>query len=288
MDTEQSASPLFSDGERRGVHKVEKLDVEDEDARAQRLESIFMKLSSGGATRSAFASGLPNFQFDFGERKTWAVEPPSELLSRVQAFLPQMEASNAILAQRVKVNPTSVDMEHIEDGEQRYIEMNLGLGVFDMKPKGESGKRDRDTEMTDSSASSSSSSSSSFSSSSSSSNSSEDSDSATDAESDSDIDSEEILSSFIPSSFLSRTSSSSSSSSSNSTPATAAATNTSTNPSSFPGGKPRVHRMIRPLPRRYVSLALADESNSDAKPKPSPSIVVLSETVNSDSSMESQ
>ncbi|KAF5357454.1 hypothetical protein D9757_011602 [Collybiopsis confluens] len=287
MDTEQSASPLFSDGERRGVHKVEKLDVEDEDARAQRLESIFMKLSSGGATRSAFASGLPNFQFDFGERKTWAVEPPSELLSRVQAFLPQMEASNAILAQRVKVNPTSVDMEHIEDGEQRYIEMNLGLGVFDMKPKGESGKRDRDTEMTDSSASSSSSSSSSFSSSSSS-NSSEDSESDTDSESDSDIDSEEILSSFIPSSFLSRTSSSSSSSSSNSTSATAAATNTSTNPSSFPGGKPRVHRMIRPLPRRYVSLALADESNSDAKPKPSPSIVVLSETANSDSSMESQ
>jgi len=51
------------------------------------------------------------------------VKPPTELLSRVQAFLPQMEASNAILAQRAREDPNSVDIEHIPDRMDQYIEM---------------------------------------------------------------------------------------------------------------------------------------------------------------------
>jgi len=56
------------------------------------------------------------------------LDPPNstKLLSRVQAFLPQLEASNAILAQ---ADPKSVDIENVPEGAQ-YIEMNLGLGVF--------------------------------------------------------------------------------------------------------------------------------------------------------------
>lgn len=45
------------------------------------------------------------------------------VLSRVQAFLPQLEASNEILAQRAREDPNSIDIEHIPDGVDQYIEM---------------------------------------------------------------------------------------------------------------------------------------------------------------------
>ena len=45
------------------------------------------------------------------------------VLSRVQAFLPQMEASNAVLAQKVQADPASVDIENIAEGAEQYIEM---------------------------------------------------------------------------------------------------------------------------------------------------------------------
>jgi len=223
---------VSSEGARQNM-KLERLEVEDEDARVTRLQSIFEKLNSTTSS-SGFvgnALGMSNVQFDFGERKTWAVEPPSELISRVQAFLPQMEASNVILTQRVEADPQSIDMEHIEDDAAQYIEMNLGLGVFDMKPKRQSG--DEDTEMIDSSSASSSSS---------------DSDSGSDSESDSDLDSEEILSSFIPSSLLSRSPPSFDSISSD-------------------GEKKKAPRMICPLPKRTRSSATQSR----------PNIVVLSE-----------
>jgi hypothetical protein len=239
-------------------HKVEMLEVEDEDSRTQRLQSLFEKLNSSSSSSGSIPMkmGISDFQFDLGERKTWAVEPPSELFSRVQAFLPQLEASNAILAQRAEADPKTIDMEYVEDNAKQYIEMNLGLGVFDMKPKGQSG--DHDTEMSDS-LSSSSSSLSSLNSSSSSSDSSSDSDTDS-SDSDSDLDSEEILSSFLPSSLLSRTFSSGSGSSQS---------------SSDSDGKQRATRLMRPLPRRNGSLVT----------QPRPSIVVLNET-NQESPME--
>lgn len=242
------------EGARQG-RKAEILEMEDDDARVRRFQSIFEKLNSGSTPSSVPSRnglGMPNFQFEFGERKTWAVEPPSELLSRVQAFLPQMEASNAILTKRAEADPQSVDMEQVEDGAERYIEMNLGLGVFDMKPNGQSGNQD--TEMTDCSSSASSSSSLTSSSSSDSS----------DSDSDSDLDSEEILSSSIPSSLLSRS------------PKSASSSFDSIRSSDSDGIKKRVHRMIRPLPKRSGSSASG----------PRPSIVVLNETPNHGSQME--
>ena len=95
------------------------------------------------------------------------------VLSRVQAFLPRLEASNVLLAQRVKEDPSSVDIEHISTGMEQYIEMvrpsriladswpilsliqNLGLGVFEDRSK----KREtpnEDSEMSNSFSSSSS------------------------------------------------------------------------------------------------------------------------------------
>jgi len=42
------------------------------------------------------------------------------VLSRVQQFLPEIEQSNAELSQR---DPRSIDIEHIEETDERVIEM---------------------------------------------------------------------------------------------------------------------------------------------------------------------
>ncbi|KAF9209651.1 hypothetical protein BGZ49_002445 [Haplosporangium sp. Z 27] len=66
------------------------------------------------------------------ERKTFKVQ--SNLLSRLEDFLPKIKEANAQLDQKLKEDPKSVDIENVdeESGEQ-YIEMDLGLGVFDLK-----------------------------------------------------------------------------------------------------------------------------------------------------------
>jgi hypothetical protein len=49
------------------------------------------------------------------------------VLSRVQAFLPTLQASNALLVQRAQADPKSVDIEHIDEGMEQYIEMVCSL-----------------------------------------------------------------------------------------------------------------------------------------------------------------
>ncbi|KAK0239327.1 hypothetical protein EDD85DRAFT_951528 [Armillaria nabsnona] len=129
---------------------VEKLEVEEEDARIKRIEAVMHKLNTASDLRPPPTAAKP---FDFGERRTFAVDPPSELLSRVQAFLPQIEASNAILTQRVELDPKSVDIEHITEGTDQYIEMNLGLGVFEHRKDVQSQQQNLDFQMAVSSSS---------------------------------------------------------------------------------------------------------------------------------------
>jgi hypothetical protein len=43
-----------------------------------------------------------------------------QVLARVRAFLPQMEASNAVLSQ---ADPRSVDIENVTEADHQYIEM---------------------------------------------------------------------------------------------------------------------------------------------------------------------
>ncbi|KAF9401222.1 hypothetical protein BGX21_002359 [Mortierella sp. AD011] len=66
------------------------------------------------------------------ERKTFKVE--SNLLARLEDFLPKIKEANAQLDKKLKEDPKSVDIENVDEksGEQ-YIEMDLGLGVFDLK-----------------------------------------------------------------------------------------------------------------------------------------------------------
>ncbi|KAF9406924.1 hypothetical protein BGZ94_002897 [Podila epigama] len=66
------------------------------------------------------------------ERKTFRIK--SDLLARLEDFLPKIRDANAELDQKLKEDPKSLDIENVdeESGEQ-YIEMDLGLGVFDLK-----------------------------------------------------------------------------------------------------------------------------------------------------------
>ncbi|KAJ2852521.1 hypothetical protein IWW36_000149 [Coemansia brasiliensis] len=63
--------------------------------------------------------------------KTYRVEPPSELLTRLHAFLPQIAKANKELGK----DSSKLNMENVGEDDPQYIEMDLGLGVFDMKPK---------------------------------------------------------------------------------------------------------------------------------------------------------
>ncbi|KAJ1732833.1 hypothetical protein LPJ72_003202 [Coemansia sp. Benny D160-2] len=75
-------------------------------------------------------------------RKTFRVEPPSALLSRLQSFLPQIAEANKKLKDDMAEDPSKVDIENVDDSANQYIEMDLGLGVFDMKPKKKSNPED--------------------------------------------------------------------------------------------------------------------------------------------------
>ncbi|KAJ7595909.1 hypothetical protein C8J56DRAFT_923563 [Mycena floridula] len=138
---------------------------EDEAQRMARIETLLQGLSNsscqqalfektaGDRVQAAFESGhtTTNFDlsnkgiFDFGNRVTWAVEPPTELLSRIRTFLPQLEVANAVLAQR---DPKELNIEYLGEGQTQYVEMDLGLGVFESNPS-----RDVDMLSSDSSSS---------------------------------------------------------------------------------------------------------------------------------------
>ncbi|KAI0699780.1 hypothetical protein C8T65DRAFT_659104 [Cerioporus squamosus] len=134
---------------------TEVLDIEDEEQRHERIHGLFTRLNASAPPPSdaGIQAARP---FDFGDRSTFAVQPPLQLLSRVQAFLPELAASNADLLRRAKEDPTSVDIENVNEEDPQYIEMNLGLGVFEQRGEAPPGipvadvDLDRDVQMSSS------------------------------------------------------------------------------------------------------------------------------------------
>jgi len=114
------------------------LEVESEEERESRIQRTLESLNN----TSTFIPKETR-PFDFGTRTMFPVGP-SEILARVQAFLPQLEASNAVLAQQVQVDPSSVDIEHVQQNDTQYIEMNLGLGVFEVREGSDEAKLDEE------------------------------------------------------------------------------------------------------------------------------------------------
>lgn len=54
-------------------------------------------------------------------------------LKRARAFLPLLATSNTTLLSRAALDPTSVDIEHLSQTPgEKAVEMELGLGVFDV------------------------------------------------------------------------------------------------------------------------------------------------------------
>ncbi|KAJ7065017.1 hypothetical protein C8F01DRAFT_786042 [Mycena amicta] len=109
---------------------METLEIEDDDARLQRIQNALEKLNASGSARGDIANVLGSSRTS--ELGTGNDEHLKDLLARVQGFLPQMEASNAAVAQKAAADPRSVDIENV-DGDEEVVQMNLGLGVFEKR-----------------------------------------------------------------------------------------------------------------------------------------------------------
>ncbi|KAJ1980637.1 hypothetical protein H4R33_005422 [Dimargaris cristalligena] len=66
-------------------------------------------------------------------RNSFKMDKPSPLLERIQAFLPQLQDANRDLERILSQKSASVDIEDVPSDQENYIEMNLGLGVFEPK-----------------------------------------------------------------------------------------------------------------------------------------------------------
>ncbi|KAL1706276.1 hypothetical protein EV121DRAFT_278900 [Schizophyllum commune] len=146
-------------------NNLPKLEIDDPEERQRRLQSTLERLNGTSEHRDPEAildaimsgstagpsTGLP--KIDPGNRETFAVEPPTELMSRVQAFLPQMQAENERLQQRAA---QELDIEHLENEEGPYIEMDLGLGVYSIRRPGDPSSESESSSVSEESMSSSS------------------------------------------------------------------------------------------------------------------------------------
>ncbi|KAF8338178.1 uncharacterized protein EI90DRAFT_3041951 [Cantharellus anzutake] len=111
------------------------LEVETQDERRERLERLFASqaaLDHPISDTNRRADGAPSFPTSDG-RAPYRVDPPTALLKRVQAFLPQIHQANEDL------DPATANIEDGEDEQGRYIEMMLGLGVFEQRRRGQEG-----------------------------------------------------------------------------------------------------------------------------------------------------
>ncbi|RXK37749.1 hypothetical protein M231_04998 [Tremella mesenterica] len=108
--------------------KRQKLDVEDVEAREERLGGLFASLSKTDSTST-------KREVEIGPL------PPSVALARAKAFLPLLQKSNASLLKAQRSDPTYGNLEDVQ-GETRVIEMDLGLGVFDINGQVEEGRVD--------------------------------------------------------------------------------------------------------------------------------------------------
>ncbi|CEG65356.1 hypothetical protein RMATCC62417_02158 [Rhizopus microsporus] len=68
-----------------------------------------------------------------------------DVLSRVQAFLPQIQQANQQLLTK---DTSELNIENVNEDEGQYIEMNLGLGVYDLTNKGDGSDNEEEQEET--------------------------------------------------------------------------------------------------------------------------------------------
>lgn len=65
------------------------------------------------------------------------MKPPTDLLNRLNAFLPQIKAANAKLEEDMKQVPAeSLSVEHVPDEDVKHVEMDLFMGFLEEKNNG--------------------------------------------------------------------------------------------------------------------------------------------------------
>jgi len=115
-----------------GPDQHQRLEVESDEERAQRIERLLAAQASGSTPKQAVrADGVPTFPGS-NAQPPFRMEAPSALLARLEAFLPQIRKAND------ELDAASANIENGSDGQGRYIEMSLGLGVFEQRPSGPS------------------------------------------------------------------------------------------------------------------------------------------------------
>ncbi|KAI8973129.1 hypothetical protein BD414DRAFT_425179 [Trametes punicea] len=117
-------------GQKIEKRAAEALEVEDEEQRQERMHALLSRLNAASSTGPNSGTPLQR-PLSFGDGSAFPAGPSVDLLQRVQAFLPELAASNAELLRRARENPESVDIENVGEDQEQYIEMNLGLGVFE-------------------------------------------------------------------------------------------------------------------------------------------------------------
>ncbi|KAG8816258.1 hypothetical protein FRC18_001095 [Serendipita sp. 400] len=107
----------------------DRLEVEDEDQRLDRLNRLLSTLNSQSQSTSPLtrpSSSLHSLLSETPSNVPSTIpngDATSELLARVQAFLPQLAAANQALDRVARENPSSVDIECFGGDESSYIEM---------------------------------------------------------------------------------------------------------------------------------------------------------------------
>lgn len=108
------------------------LDCEDEEDRIRRISRLLSTIDSTSNTHQT-PRPLEQLMLPSSASSAMDTTQTSELISRVQAFLPQIMAANEELFRRARETHSSVDIEHFDGTEGAYIEMNLGLGLFEQR-----------------------------------------------------------------------------------------------------------------------------------------------------------
>ncbi|KAH7335482.1 hypothetical protein B0J17DRAFT_670329 [Rhizoctonia solani] len=104
------------------------LEFQDPQTRSSRVEELLASTPS----RSEQTINLPPKSLE--ELRSASLPVNHDLLSRLEAFLPAMHESTQQLQQQAQSDPSSLDIEHLDPSTQEYIEMNLGLGVYESRP----------------------------------------------------------------------------------------------------------------------------------------------------------
>ncbi|KAJ1306611.1 hypothetical protein OPQ81_007609 [Rhizoctonia solani] len=104
------------------------LEFQDPPTRTSRVEELLASTPS----RPEQTISLPPRSLD--ELRSTPLSINHDLLNRLEAFLPAMHESTQQLQQQAQSDPSSLDIEHLDPSAQEYIEMNLGLGVYESRP----------------------------------------------------------------------------------------------------------------------------------------------------------